>query len=100
MAPDTLGVCATLLVSVSGITQPSPGCHDAELALVFGKEVQNPTKALQVFSCVILPLKRGSVTIPEDVTSNLAHQLLAKRPVTIYTSLLVYVTALCDSPSP
>lgn len=53
------GLCATLLVSVSGITQPSPGCHDAELASVFGKEVEDPTKALKSIILYLIAIKKG-----------------------------------------
>lgn len=56
--------CATLLGA--GVTQPSPGRYDGELASVFGKEVEDPTKSSpKYFSQLLLPFKRDSVTTIE-----------------------------------
>lgn len=59
------------------------------------EEVDNPTNSLQsVIWCLEL-LQMGSGAPAGDVSSDLAPQLLARRPVRIYPSSWVYPAAPC-----
>lgn len=66
----------------------------------FGKRWKNPTNIPQsVIGCLEL-LQTGSGAPAGDVTSDLAHQLLAPRAVRIYPSLLGFIPLLPALPEP